>query len=58
MKGKEKDEQHYDDIFDDDSDNSLAKVERCKKLPYLDEEHRKKIVLKFREYVSSKIGSK
>ena len=41
----------------DESDNS-PKWSDTKKIEIVDEEHRKKIVLKFREYVSSKIGNR
>jgi len=54
---KEQNESDFDKLFDDESDNS-PKWGDVKKLEVLDEEHRKKIVLKFREYVSSKIGNK
>jgi len=54
---KEQNESDFDKLFDDELDNS-PKWGDVKKLEVLDEEHRKKIVLKFREYVRSKIGSK
>jgi len=54
---KEKNELDLDKLLDDESDNS-PKWGDVKNLSFLDEEHRKKIVLKFREYVSNKIDSK